>query len=212
VAPTPTESTRTAPAATRLAGKTIGIFIDFQYEDLEVHYPKIRLEEEGARVLLIGTHAAGMKYTGKHGYPAKSDRCIEDVDAHQLDALILPGGFAPDYMRRNDKMLQTISDMVMMAKPVGAICHGPWMLCSARGATGNPVIQGVRLTSFTAIKDDVINAGGLWEDSAVVEDRNIITSRTPADLALFCREIIAALCRSLYTKPELRTETDTKLK
>lgn len=202
----------TTPAGTRLAGKTIGIFLDFQYEDLEVHYPKIRLEEEGAQVLLIGTHPAGMKYTGKHGYPARSDRSVDDVNAQQLDALVLPGGFAPDYMRRNVKMLQIISTMVMMARPVAAICHGPWMLCSARNSTGSPVIQGVRVTSFSAIKDDIINAGGMWEDSAVVEDRNIITSRTPADLALFCKEIIAALCRSFYSKPDLKAEVATELK
>ena len=177
-----------------LAGKTIGMFVDFAYEDLEVHYPLIRLREEGATVTLISIQPAGaMKYTGKYGYPCKSDKCIDDVSSSDLHALILPGGFAPDYMRRSGAMLKVVSEMVAAAKPVAAICHGPWMLCSARDADGAPVCKGVRVTGFTAIKDDVVNAGGIWCDEAVVNDRNVITSRTPNDLTPFCQAIIAAL-------------------
>lgn len=112
-------------------------------------------------------------------------------DGAELDALVLPGGFAPDYMRRNERMLRVVVAMCAANKPVGAICHGPWMLCSARvPATGRPVVHGRRCTGFVAIKDDVINAGGVWEDAAVVVDGGLITSRTPNDLTPFCRAII----------------------
>ena len=121
-APTHESSTMTG----RLAGKTIGIFIDFQFEDLEVMYPKIRLEEEGANVVVIGAHPAGMKYAGKHGYPCKSSKGVDEMaaDGADLDGLVLPGGFAPDYMRRSPRMLSIISGMVAAQKPVAAICHG----------------------------------------------------------------------------------------
>ena len=110
----------------RLAQKTIGIFIDFQFEDLEVMYPKIRLEEEGANCIVIGAHPVGMKYAGKHGYPCKSSKQVDEMaaDGADLDGLVLPGGFAPDYMRRSPRMLSIISGMVAAQKPVAAICHG----------------------------------------------------------------------------------------
>ena len=182
-----------------LKGCTIGIFCDFSFEDLEVTYPRIRLAEEGARVIVIGCHPAGTKYTGKYGYPVKSDICVDDMraDGLELDALVLPGGFAPDYMRRNQRMLGIVAAMVAAAKPVAAICHGPWMLCSARDAQGVPVAKGLRLTSFCAIKDDLINAGGEWVDEPVVVDRGVITSRTPDDMTPFCQAIISAVASTL---------------
>ena len=172
---------------------TVIIFVDFQFEDMEVMYPKIRLEEEGHRVLIAGGHPKGMKYTGKYGYPVISDIQVDELTADQVDALVLPGGFAPDYMRRNAKMLALIVEMNSRKKPIASICHGPWMLCSARLADGKPIVNGKRATSFVAIKDDLINAGAVWVDEPVVVDANLITSRTPADLTPFCREIIAAL-------------------
>ena len=110
----------------RLESKRIGIFIDFQFEDLEVTYPKIRLEEEGATVVVIGVHPAGMKYAGKHGLQVKSSKQVDEMaaDGTDLDGLVLPGGFAPDYMRRSPRMLSIISGMVAAQKPVAAICHG----------------------------------------------------------------------------------------
>ncbi|KAJ8598985.1 hypothetical protein CTAYLR_009460 [Chrysophaeum taylorii] len=174
-----------------LRGKAIAIFCDFQFEDMEVMYPKLRLEEEGAKVLIVGAHPAGIKYTGKYGYPIKSDVQIDAMG--DVDAIVVPGGFAPDYMRRNQAMLKAISTYLAAGKPVAAICHGPWMFCSARNGDGNPVVIGRKCTSFHAIKDDVINAGGLWVDESVVADGNIITSRTPQDLTPFCQAIIAAL-------------------
>jgi len=178
----------------RLLGKTVVIFCDFQFEDMEVLYPKMRLEEEGANVLIVGGHPAGMKYTGKYGYPVKSDLSVADLPpVSELDALILPGGFSPDYMRRNAKMLSTVVEMIAAGKPTAAICHGPWMLCSARAEGGPPVIAGKRATSFFAIKDDCVNAGCTWVDEAVVVDGPLITSRTPNDLTPFCHAIISGI-------------------
>ena len=177
-----------------LAGRTIAILCDFAFEGLEVLYPKIRLEEEGASITVVGIAPAGTKYTGKFGYPIKSDKTIGEVSGSEFDALILPGGFCPDYMRRNAAMLALTSAMVDAKKPVAAICPGPWMLCSARRADGSPVVKGQRCTSFIAIKDDVVNAGGEWVDEAVVVSAdNMITARTPADLTPWCHAIIDAV-------------------
>lgn len=159
-------------------------------------FPKIRLEEEGATVVVCGSHAVGTKYTGKYGYPLHS---TEKVDAGELDriiaagidAIIVPGGFAPDYIRRNQAMLALVSHGYEENIPIAAICHGPWVLCSARPkGIGAPVIAGRRATCFEAIKDDVINAGAMFVDEPVVVDGNLITSRTPADLVPFVQELI----------------------
>eukprot|EP00397_Hematodinium_sp_SG-2012_P060357 GEMP01078503.1.p1 GENE.GEMP01078503.1~~GEMP01078503.1.p1 ORF type:complete len:179 (+),score=38.83 GEMP01078503.1:67-603(+) len=175
----------------KLDGKKVCIFVDFQYEDMEVHYPKIRFEEEGATVHLVAAHDTKVKITGKHGYPCFADKHINDVTAKDYDALILPGGFAPDYMRRQPKMLDMITEM-FTHKPIGSICHGPWMLCSAK-KDGRPVISGLKCTAFVAIKDDVENAGGIFVDQAVVVDKKVVTSRTPKDLTPFCLAIIDLL-------------------
>eukprot|EP00933_Yihiella_yeosuensis_P055376 TRINITY_DN5412_c2_g1_i1.p1 TRINITY_DN5412_c2_g1~~TRINITY_DN5412_c2_g1_i1.p1 ORF type:complete len:201 (+),score=41.45 TRINITY_DN5412_c2_g1_i1:63-605(+) len=178
--------------AAPLAGKTVGCLIDFQYEDLEVWFPKLRLEEAGAKVVIVGSHPKGMKYTGKFGYPAVSDKSIGDVDLDEFDALVIPGGFAPDYFRRDQKMKDLVCHMFKKQKPMASICHGPWMFCSAK-IDGKPVISGVRCTCFSAIRDDVENAGGIFEDAAVVIDKKVITSRTPADLVPFVQAIISEL-------------------
>ena len=112
----------------RLTGKTVAIFCDFQFEDMEVMYPKLRLEEEGAKVVIVGGHPPGTKYTGKYGYPVKSDMHVDAFTTELLptvDGLILPGGFAPDYMRRNAAMLQAIVALCERSVPVAAVCHGP---------------------------------------------------------------------------------------
>ena len=176
-----------------LQGKRVCIFADYMFEDMELMYPKLRFEEEGATVDVVGGHPAGQKYSGKHGYPIASNRTVADCKSAEYDGLILPGGFAPDYMRRNQKMLEMVVECVDAGKPVASICHGPWMLCSARRANGDPVAKGIRATCFTAIKDDLINAGATFEDAAVVVDGplgNIITSRTPNDLGDFCLAVI----------------------
>ena len=181
----------------RLTGKTVAIFCDFQFEDMEVMYPKLRLEEEGAKVVIVGGHPPGTKYTGKYGYPVKSDMHVDAFTTELLptvDGLILPGGFAPDYMRRNAAMLQAIVALCERSVPVAAVCHGPWMLCSARAKPdGPPIVAGRRATAFVAIKDDLINAGATFVDEAVVIDGNLITSRTPADLTPFMHALILGI-------------------
>ena len=179
----------------RLKGKTVVIFCDFAFEDMEVMYPKFRLEEEGASVVIVGGHPKGTKYTGKYGYPVKCDKHIDELtDLSAVDGLVLPGGFAPDYMRRNAAMLQAIVALCAAGVPVAAICHGPWMLCSARAAPdGPPVIAGRRATGFVAIKDDLVNAGAVFADEPVVVDGNLITSRTPADLTPFMHALIEGI-------------------
>ena len=173
----------------RLVGKRIAIFVDYTFEDVEVMFPKYRLEEEGAEVVIVGAHPAGTKYTGKHGYPLKSTTHISDLG--DVDGIVLPGGFAPDYMRRNPAMLAAIVAAVAADKTVAAICHGPWMYCSARLESGAPVVKGRRCTSFVAIKDDLINAGATFVDEPVVVDGPLISSRTPDDIVPFCHAIIS---------------------
>ena len=184
------------PRIPALAGRTVAIFIDFSFEDLEVTYPKVRLEEEGAKVILASSHPAGTKFTGKHGYPLKSDVCVDALDASTLHGLVLPGGFAPDYMRRSQRMLDIIIQVAARGAPVAAICHGPWMLCSARLPDGRPICSGRHCTCFVAIKDDVVNAGAIFVDEPVCVDGPLITSRTPADLTPFLHAIIDAVAAS----------------
>jgi protease I len=168
-----------------LKGKRVLIFAAGLYEDLELWYPKIRLEEEG-----VATTVAGMgekTYQGKRGYPVTVDTHVDQVAAGDFDALIIPGGFAPDQLRRSDQVLRLTREIYQAGKPVAFICHAGWVPISAK------ILKGKRATSVRAIKDDMENAGVVWEDSAVVVDGNLISSRTPADLPQFCKALIAAL-------------------
>ena len=168
-----------------LKGKTVLFFAGPLYEDLELWYPKIRLEEEGAGTIVAGT---GEKtYQGKRGYPITVDTSVDEITAAEFDGLVIPGGYAPDIMRRSQKLLQLTRDIFEAGKPVGFICHAGWVPISAG------IVRGKRGTSVGAIKDDLVNAGLLWEDSPVVVDGNLISSRTPADLPQFCKALIAAL-------------------
>jgi len=166
--------------------KKIGILVEFNYEDLEVWYPLLRLREAGHETFTIGP-VAGTVYNSKHGYPCKADRSIDQISADVLDGLVIPGGWCPDYLRRDKRFVDLVKNMVDAKKPVGAICHGAWMLCSAK------CISGRRLTSYIAIKDDVENAGGSYEDAAVVVDGNLVTSRVPSDLPQFCAALLLKL-------------------
>ena len=171
-----------------LQNKTVLFFAGPLYEDLELWYPKIRLEEEGARTVVAGT---GEKtYQGKRGYPLTVDTSVEEIAAQDFDGLVIPGGYAPDIMRRSQKLLQLTREIYQAGKPVAFICHAGWVPISAG------IVRGRRGTSVGAIKDDLVNAGMLWEDSPVVVDGNLISSRTPADLPQFCKAIIAALQQS----------------
>lgn len=168
-----------------LSGTHVLFFAGPLYEDLELWYPKIRLEEEGARTTVAGL---GEKtYQGKRGYPLTVDTNVDAIDASRFHGLVIPGGFAPDQMRRYDKVLQITRDIYQAGKPVAFICHAGWVPISAK------ILKGKRATSVRAIKDDMENAGVVWEDSAVVVDGNLISSRTPADLPQFCRALIQAL-------------------
>jgi protease I len=168
-----------------LTGKTVLIFAANWYEDLELWYPKIRLEEEGAATVVAGL---GEKtYQGKRGYPLTVDTSVDELEAKDFDGLVIPGGYAPDILRRSKKVLSLTREIFEAGKPVAFICHAGWVPISAG------IVRGKRGTSVGAIKDDLVNAGMLWEDSAVVVDGNLISSRTPADLPQFCRALIGAL-------------------
>jgi protease I len=170
---------------TSLQGTTVLFFAAPLYEDLELWYPKIRLEEEGVRTVVAGL--GERTYQGKRGYPVTPDARVEDVDAATFDGLVIPGGYAPDILRRSGRVLDLTRTIYQAGKPVAFICHAGWVPISAG------IVRGRRGTSVGAIKDDLVNAGLLWEDSAVVVDGNLISSRTPADLPQFCRAIIEAL-------------------
>jgi protease I len=169
-----------------LEGKKIAVLVDNVYQEMEVWYPLFRLREAGATVVTVGA-VAGQIYTSKLGYPAKADKSYDEVQASEFDGVVVPGGFAPDHIRRYPAALQLVRDLDARGKLVASICHGPWVLCSAG------ILKGRKATSFFAIKDDVVNAGALWEDSEVVVDRNLVTSRKPEDLPAFCRESIQVL-------------------
>ncbi len=170
-----------------LKDKKIIILAEAYYEDLELWYPKIRLMEEGAKVLVAGT--GEKQYKGKKGYPLEVDGSIKDFNSKDFDAIIVPGGWAPDKLRRYREVLDFIRQMNLQNKVIAAICHAPWVLISAG------IVKGKNMTCVNAIKDDVSNAGALYHDKEVVVDGNLITSRTPADLGAFCREIIKALSK-----------------
>jgi protease I len=172
--------------AKRLTGKRVAIFAEDLYEDLELWYPLLRLQEEGAEVVVVGPGDA-KEHHGKYGYPVAVDQAISEVDVKRFDAVVVPGGYAPDRMRRSAGMVAFIREMAHNGKVVAAICHGPWMLASAEVVTGKTV------TGFFAIKDDLVHAGATYRDAEVVVDGNLITSRRPADLPAFLDAIITAL-------------------
>ena len=169
-----------------LKGKRVAVLVEKFYEDLELWYPVLRLREAGADVTIVGPRA-GETYLSKHDYPARSDAAADEVKAQDLDAVIIPGGYSPDHMRRHPAMVDLVTQAGQMGKVLAAICHGPWMLCSAR------CLSGRKVTGFFAIRDDVVNAGGIWQDAACVRDGNLVTSRTPDDLPAFMQGIFAAL-------------------
>jgi protease I len=163
--------------------KTIGAIVDDVYEDLELWYPRIRLEEQGWTVIVAGPEA-GRVYAGKHGYPCKAERAFASLDPSRLDALLVPGGFAPDRMRRDPAVLQLVRDMHAAGKLIAFICHAGWVLISAG------ILRGRRATSTVGIRDDMTNAGAVWVDEPLVVDGNLLSSRTPADLAAFGRGMV----------------------
>ena len=156
------------------------------YEDLELWYPKLRIEEASGHVTLAGRQQ-GHEYTGKHGYPCVSDAAIGDMEADDFHGILIPGGWMPDSLRRDPKVLQLVRDFANHGKLVAAICHGGWIPISAG------VYRGIRVTGSPGIQDDLINAGAIWEDAPVVVDRHFVSSRRPSDLPAFGSAILSVL-------------------
>ena len=168
-----------------LKGKKVIILIENMYNEFEYWYPYYRLKEAGADVITVG--AGSEQYTSKAGLPAKADIDAKNLNAADFDGIVIPGGYAPDVMRRHDSMVKLVKDANDAGKIIAAICHAGWMLASAE------IIENRNVTSFFAIKDDLIHAGGNWSDEEVVIDGNLITSRTPDDLPAFMKAFISLL-------------------
>ena len=174
-----------------LSGLRFLCFVGDIYEDLELWYPKLRLQESGGEVVVAGPEANKL-YAGKNGYPCLSDAAIADVDAESFDGLIVPGGFMPDKLRRDANVLEIVKSFDDAQKLIAAICHGGWIPISAG------VYKGVRVTGSPGIKDDLVNAGAVFEDAPVVVDGHHVSSRRPDDLPDFCRgihEVMAQQCQ-----------------
>ena len=166
---------------------TILILVGPEYEDLEVWYPKLRLEEAGFETKLAGIGESS--YRGKHGYPATMDGHVRDFPATGLAGILAPGGWAPDKLRRDSDVLTRVREIHAAGKLVATICHGPWILISAG------ILRGRTLTSTVGIRDDVVNAGATWVDRPAVTDGNIVSARVPKDLPAFCIAMLDVLER-----------------
>jgi len=171
-----------------ISGQRILILAGDDYEDLELWYPKLRLIEAGATVTVAGLQAK-TKYVGKNGYPCVSDVAIESLQSANFEGLVCPGGWMPDKLRRDAKVLSLTREFAAAGKLVAAVCHGGWIPISA------DVYRGVKVTGSPGIKDDLINAGGLFEDASVVIDRHFVSSRKPDDLPDFCKGMLHVLTK-----------------
>jgi protease I len=169
-----------------LKGRRIAILAEDMYQELELWYPLLRMREAGAEVSVVGMPGVE-EYHSKLGYPVEVDVAADAVSADDFDAVIIPGGYAPDRIRRHQPMLDLVRGIFERGGVVAAICHGAWVPISAG------IMKGRQATCFSAIKDDVINAGATYVDIEVLQDGNLITSRVPQDLPAFCRTIISAL-------------------
>ena len=169
-----------------LRGKRIAVLAADLYQEMEVWYPLLRFREDGAETVAVGAEA-GKTYSSKKGYPVVADQSIANVHGKDFDAVVIPGGWAPDTLRQDERMLNFVREMDKAGKVVAAICHAGWVLCSA------DVLRGRKVTCFKAIKDDMIHAGAEYVNEEVVVDGNLISSRMPTDLPAFCREIAKAL-------------------
>ncbi len=164
----------------------IAVLIEDHYQVLEVWYPYLRLREESIQTVLVGT-GRKKEYLSKEGYPAQEELPIAQVSPADFDGVIVPGGYAPDILRRSPEITGFVKGMFEKGKLVAAICHAGWVLVSAG------ILKGRKVTCFSAIKDDCINAGAQYLDQEVVVDANLITSRNPFDLPAFCGQIIKFL-------------------
>ena len=172
----------------RLKGKKIVLLAENVYQELELWVPYYRLKEEGADVTIVGT-GSSQTYTSKHGYPVEVHKEAGQIDMSDYDGVVIPGGYAPDLMRRYPEMLKIVREAHRQGKMVAAICHAGWMLVSAG------ILKGKRVTGVSAIRDDLVNAGATYVDAEMVRDGNLITSRKPDDLPAFCREMVNVLSK-----------------
>lgn len=172
-----------------LSGTRIAILTDDLYEDLELWYPVLRFQEAGAEVAIVGAES-NHTYKSKHGYPVRTTASYKDADSSSFDGVMIPGGYAPDRIRCHPEALALVRSANNEGKLVAAICHGGWVLCSAH------VVKGRRVTGFYSIKDDLVNAGGRYQDAEVVVDGNLVTSRHPGDLPAFCRSAMDVLAHA----------------
>lgn len=163
--------------------KRVAVLIENLFDEKELIYPYFRLLEEGYEVHLVGSEK-DQAYHSKSNYSEKSTHSSKEVKAEDYDGVVIPGGFSPDFMRRNEHTINFVKEMDRLGKPIAAICHGPWMLASCCD------LKGKKVTSFFAIKDDLIHAGAEYVDAEVVVDGNLITSRTPKDLPAFMKAFI----------------------
>ena len=170
-----------------LKGKRVLMMVDQAYQEMEVWVPLYRLREAGAEVITVGA-TAGATYASKLGYPCAATKSYDQVSAGDYDGIVVPGGYAPDHIRRHAQANALVADFNRQGKLVAAICHAGWVLCSAHG-----MLKGRHVTSFFAIKDDMTNAGATWSDAEVVVDKNLVTSRKPDDLPAFCRACVEVL-------------------
>ncbi len=168
------------------SAKKILIFVHHLYEELELHYPRLRLIEEGFEVHIAGPES-NTEYEGKHGYPCKSEVAIQNMSSDDFQGLVIPGGYAPDKLRAMPKALDLTRKFDEQGKLVAFICHAGWVPASAG------ILKGRKCTSYHTIKDDIINSGADWSDEPVVVDKNLVSSRMPKDLPVFCKSILDIL-------------------
>ena len=173
----------------KLEGKRVAVLAENLYQEMELWVPYYRLREEGADVKVVG-HGGATSYDSKNGYPVSVDVQAEAVSAVEFDAVVVPGGYAPDMMRRSPAMVQLVREAHQQGKVVAAMCHAGWMLASA------DIVRGKTVTSWVSVKDDLVHAGATWVVREVVVDGNLITSRKPDDIPAFCREIVNALSKA----------------
>lgn len=170
----------------KLQGKKIIQLVSNDFEDLELWYPVLRLREEGAAVDIVGERK-GETYIGKYGVPIISDLSFDEVNIDEYDAILVPGGWAPDKLRRFPEVINMVQTMNNKKKPIGQICHAGWVLISAK------ILEGKKVTSTPGIKDDMENAGAIWLNEPVVVDGHLVSSRRPPDLPDYLRELIKVM-------------------
>lgn len=170
----------------KLQGVKIAYLVEDQFEDLEFWVPVMRLREEGAEVTVVGTGRME-EFQGKHGLTARPDTTADNVEAADFDAVVIPGGWAPDKLRRSEAVKKLVRETYQGGKILGSICHGGWVLASAG------ILEGHKAAGSTGIKDDMENAGATWVDEPAFRDGNIVWGRVVKDIPDFCRELVEAI-------------------